>query len=81
MYFTYIIYSESLGKYYKGHTSNIEKRLIRHNSGSERYTSSGVPWELVLAIPKLNRSEAVILEKKLKNLNKERLEDFIEKYK
>jgi len=40
VYFTYILYSESLGKYYKGSTSNVEKRLKRHNSGSEKYTSS-----------------------------------------
>ena len=63
MYFTYILYSESLDKYYKGHTKNIEKRLIRHNSGSERYTSSGMPWKLILVLPKQTRSEAVILEK------------------
>ena len=56
-------------------------RIARHNSGTERYTSVYKPWEKVLVIEKTSRSEAVILERKLKNLNRERLLQFIEKYK
>ena len=81
MYFTYILYSETLKKYYKGHTRNVDNRLKQHNSGSESYTSKGIPWQLILKIEKATRQEAITLELKLKNLNKARLLIFIEKYK
>ncbi|QLE02868.1 GIY-YIG nuclease family protein [Galbibacter sp. BG1] len=80
MYYVYILYSEKLDGYYKGYTQNIEKRLLRHNSGVENYTSKGVLWVLKLTIEKSSKTEAIILERKLKNLNRVRLEGFIEKY-
>ena len=79
-YFVYILYSKKLDKYYKGHTNNVDNRLSRHNNGQSTYTKSGIPWTLVLALPKPTKQEAIILEKKLKNLNKNRLEAFIKKY-
>ena len=80
VYFVYILYSEKLDKYYKGQTSNLKSRLERHNRGLETYTKKGTPWILVGFLTKSERSEAIILEKKLKNLNRKRLEDFIKKY-
>lgn len=80
MYFTYILYSESLNKYYKGHTVNVKARLIKHNNGEANYTSNGIPWALILALEKETKSEAMKLERKLKNLNRERLEAFIVKH-
>lgn len=80
MFYAYILYSESIDRYYKGHTNNIIERLKRHNAGYVTYTSNGIPWELVLALPKKTRSEAKQLEIKLKNLNRKRLESFIIKY-
>jgi len=56
------------------------KRLRRHNSGAEKSTKSGVPWVLECAIEKPSRTEALKLEKKLKNLNTEKTKAFIEKY-
>jgi putative endonuclease len=47
----------------------------------EAATSRYAPWTLVLMIEKSNRSEAVVLEKKLKNLNRQKLLTFIQKYK
>jgi len=44
------------------------------------YTSKGIPWELILFVRKESRSEAMKLERKLKNLNRARLEAFIIKY-
>jgi len=81
MFYTYILYSKTLDKYYKGHTINIENRLKQHNTGKVLSTLKGIPWLLVLTIEKPTRSEAIILEQKLKNLNKERLIMFIKKYK
>jgi len=77
----YIIYSPSADRFYIGQTQNFENRLERHNSGTETATKPFRPWELVLTLQKQTRSEAVILERKLKNLSKERLLLFINKYK
>ncbi|MGJ5640669.1 GIY-YIG nuclease family protein [Formosa sp. S-31] len=81
MFFVYILYSEKLDVYYKGYTNSVFKRLHRHNSGYEKYTSRGIPWNLILVLPKSTKSEAMVLERKLKNLNRVRLESFILKYK
>ncbi|WP_394800552.1 GIY-YIG nuclease family protein, partial [Aestuariivivens insulae] len=48
--------------------------------GSEKSTSKYRPWKLVWKTEKPNRSQALILERKLKNLSKERTKAFIEKY-
>ena len=76
----YILHSSSLDMYYTGQTSNITKRLVQHNSGGEKFTSRGIPWQLVWSTNKSTRSEALTLEKKIKNLNRKRLKDFMTKY-
>ena len=78
--FAYIIYSEKFDKYYIGQTDDVFTRLHRHNSGYEKFTSMYCPWRLEWHCEKATRAEAMKLEKKLKNLSKERLRQFIEKY-
>jgi putative endonuclease len=81
MYFVYILYSQIGNRYYIGQTNNIEDRFFRHNNGYEKSTAPYKPWKLVLMLEKETRSEALILEKKIKNLNTKDLLKFIEKYK
>jgi len=73
VYYVYIIYSESHDKYYIGQTSDFAERIRRHNKGLEKFTSPYCPWTRICVIEKSNRSEAVKLEKKLKNLNRIKL--------
>jgi len=80
MYWVYILYSPGHNRYYIGQTDDFEVRFVRHNNGSEKSTKPYVPWQKVCVIEKKNRSEAVILERKLKNLNSEDLKKFIVKY-
>jgi len=80
LYWVYIIYSKSLDKFYKGQTNNFENRLARHNNGSVKATKPGIPWVLVWSIERSDRSSAMILEKKLKNLRRDRLIAFMKKY-
>jgi putative endonuclease len=47
MYYTYILYSSSLDKYYVGYTHDLTLRLERHNSGWGKFSSRGIPWILV----------------------------------
>jgi putative endonuclease len=77
---TYILHSESGFRYYIGHCEKVTSRLALHNSGEVKSTAPYRPWKLVGFIEKETRSEAVILEKKLKNFNTPDLERFIKKY-
>jgi putative endonuclease len=43
----YILYSEKLNKYYIGACIDISRRLLQHNNGHTKFTSTGVPWKLV----------------------------------
>ena len=79
-YFVYILYSEAFDTYYKGQTYNVLERVHRHNSGREKATARYRPWKLVWFTEKKSRSEALALERKIKNLSKERTKAFISKY-
>jgi len=62
----YILKSEKTGKFYCGQTNNFEDRFRRHNSGFSKATRSGIPWEVVKVIDCSSRSEAVVLEHRIK---------------
>ena len=62
----YIMWSERLGKFYVGSTGNLENRVKRHNKGEEKFTSKGVPWQLIWSESYRTRSEAVQMENKIK---------------
>jgi putative endonuclease len=47
MFYTYILQSEKSGRYYIGHTENIEARLQRHNTGKVKATKNKGPWVLI----------------------------------
>ena len=47
MYFVYILKSQKNRKYYTGSTSDIEKRLKKHNGGENKSTKSGAPWKII----------------------------------
>jgi putative endonuclease len=47
MFYTYILQSSKSGRYYIGHTSNMEERLDRHNSGKVTATKNKGPWVVV----------------------------------
>ena len=65
-FYTYILYSSKLDKYYVGSTSDIERRLGEHNRGKGTYTRLGMPWELVYSEEFFSKKEAVAREMKIK---------------
>ncbi|MFP2994574.1 GIY-YIG nuclease family protein [Spongiivirga sp. MCCC 1A20706] len=81
MFYTYILYSESHNKFYKGHSVNVYARLKKHNGKEVLSTKYGAPWILIWFTQKKTRKESSGLEKKLKNLTKDRLIAFMLKYK
>jgi putative endonuclease len=66
MYYVYILFSQSVQKYYVGSTSDIKNRVNQHNAGRSNFTSRGLPWILIVAIECNSRVEAVRLELKIK---------------
>ena len=79
-YYVYILRSLKNGSFYKGSTNDIERRFAEHNEGKEKSTARYVPWVVACRIEKPTRKEAVILEKKIKNItSKIKLKRFIEK--
>ena len=48
MNYTYILFSKNLNQYYIGHTSEeIEKRLRKHLSNHNGFTSKAKDWKIV----------------------------------
>jgi len=47
MFYTYIFQSTKSGRYYIGHTEDIEARLQRHNPGKVKATKNIGPWILM----------------------------------
>ena len=48
MYYTYILYSEKIDRFYFGYSSNPEKRLTeKHNKGYVKATKPGAPYRLM----------------------------------
>ncbi|MCB9282836.1 MAG: GIY-YIG nuclease family protein [Lewinellaceae bacterium] len=76
-FFTYILYSKKVDRYYIGSTANLEDRLARHNQGRSKATKPGAPyWKLMYAEEFQSRKEAVNRELFLKKMKSR---EFIEK--
>ncbi len=66
MWFTYILYSDKINKYYVGYTNDLNLRLTRHNAGWGKYTKRGIPWNLVYHESFVTKSEAIARENQIK---------------
>ena len=47
MYCTYILISEKSGRYYVGHSNDLDERLKTHNTGKVKSTRNKGPWKCV----------------------------------
>ena len=47
MAWVYILYSKKIDKYYVGACTDLDRRFYEHNLGRSKFTSTGIPWELV----------------------------------
>ncbi|MDP3149637.1 MAG: GIY-YIG nuclease family protein [Ignavibacteria bacterium] len=66
-FYTYILFSATLNRYYSGSTNNLERRLFEHNSGQNNSTKHGTPWTLVFSSSFNSRTEALQKEMEIKN--------------
>jgi putative endonuclease len=69
-YWVYILQSQSIGRYYCGYSENVDRRINQHNDPEYRLTRTTKiwkgPWELTWKQECLNKSKAVVLERKIK---------------
>ena len=65
-WFTYILYSGKIDRYYIGSTYDIKWRLERHNMGWGKFTKYGIPWELVYSEQFETKAEALKREREIK---------------
>ena len=78
-FFLYILFSESINKYYVGSTSNIEERLKKHLSNHKGFTSRVKDWQVVYFEKFENKSLAVKRERQIKSWkSRKMIEHFIE---
>jgi putative endonuclease len=67
MFYVYVLKSEKDGRFYKGMTSFLEKRVKQHNLGQNKSTKGFLPWDLVYYEEFQTRGEARIREKYFKS--------------
>jgi len=63
MFYLYVLRSQKTGGLYVGSTTDVEKRLQRHNRGDAKSTRHGVPWAALHTESFITRSEAVRRER------------------
>ena len=85
MYFVYLLQSLKDGSWYTGYTSNLEKRLKRHNQGFIFATKSKRPWKLIYYEFCMSQEDAIDREKYLKSGQgkrylKNRLKNFLKNF-
>jgi putative endonuclease len=67
MFTLYILYSNSLDRYYVGYTNSLDRRLSEHNRKKGKYTDNGIPWELVYTECYMTKKEAMQRERFIKS--------------
>ena len=80
-YYVYVLQSEKDQRFYFGQSMNVSQRLKKHNKGYSIYTKAFRPWVLFAYKKADSRTEAISLEKKLKNLkSKKKGFEFLENH-
>ena len=65
-YSTYILYSESLDRYYVGHSQNVDDRLANHLHNHRGYTARAKDWRVVYSEKFNSREAAYAREREIK---------------
>ncbi|MBC7847118.1 MAG: GIY-YIG nuclease family protein [Flavobacterium sp.] len=68
MYYTYIIYSKTIDKYYVGSCQDVQERLKDHLNSRSKYTKQAKDWELKYFETSSSRSDAYQREMQIKKM-------------
>ena len=66
-YYVYVLQSEIDISWYIGDTSDIDKRIIEHNSGKTATTNRKKPWSIIYFEASKSKEDAIAREKYLKS--------------
>jgi putative endonuclease len=67
MYKVYILISDKYNRFYIGCTSDIQKRIVYHNSGKNKSTKPYRPWRILYVEDFENKTDAFKREWHLKH--------------
>jgi len=67
MYYVYILQSKKYKKLYIGYTTNLEKRIDKHNAGESLSTKAYRPYRLIFYEVFFDRRDAKAREEYLKS--------------
>ena len=73
MHIVYILSSLVAKKSYVGMTDDLDRRLLEHNSGKSKYTSSYAPWKVIYEEKHQSLADARNREKYFKSTSGRRL--------
>jgi len=74
VYYTYILFSKSLDKYYVGHTGDeLPERVRKHNTNHKGFTGGIGDWAIVYKEIFESKSEAYARERQIKSWKSRRL--------
>ena len=76
-FYVYILYSASLDVFYKGFSTDVEKRLEYHLNSTNKFTSKAKDWVIVYIQEFSEKTDALLEEKHLKKLNRNSIEKLI----
>jgi len=80
MAWVYFLYSKKIDKYYVGACTDLDRRLYEHNLGHSKFTSTGIPWELVFKEEWQDLASAKQREMKIKKMkSRTYIQDLIRK--
>ena len=81
-HFVYIIFSESIDKFYVGETVNVDERLVQHNSGfyKSAFSRQATDWKLFWSIECVSRNQALRIEKHIKKMRNRKYFENLIKY-
>jgi len=77
VYYTYILYSRTIDKFYVGYSNDLVLRLERHNSGWGKYSSRGIPWQLVYSESYSTKTAAIKRENEIKKKKSRKYIEFL----
>jgi len=67
MWYVYLLLSRKTKCWYIRSTNNLQKRILKHNSGKNKSTKFGLPWKVIYCEISLNKDDARAREKYLKS--------------
>jgi putative endonuclease len=66
MFYFYILYSESLDRFYIGHCSDLQERLDRHLTNHKGFTAKAKDWIIVYTEEFADKTLAYARERQVK---------------